>query len=156
MSLFATNPVPLQRVKSSKERAQALSRRALEVLEALTDAVPDPSNIHPSMLASIQRFDEYVVFHARFFYFLFPNLPVSVLHEACQAMVPLTQRRRWVSSVFSLNRNEVTLELFSRRLDESFQTFTVRFLLFVLSSLLISRLDWGSDSNGDSAAGDQS
>jgi hypothetical protein len=51
-------------VKTSKEKAQMLSRRALEILEGLADAVPDPSNIPPPVLASIQRFVEYVVSRA--------------------------------------------------------------------------------------------
>ncbi|KAJ6577774.1 hypothetical protein B0H19DRAFT_1062353 [Mycena capillaripes] len=106
-----------ERVKTSKERAQALSRRAYEVLEALTDAVPDPTNIHPSMLVSIQRFDD-------------------VLREARDAIAPLTKRRRLVSSVLSLNRDEATLELFNRRLDESFQTFTIAGLTRVETRLL--------------------
>ncbi|KAJ7817822.1 hypothetical protein B0H13DRAFT_2134287 [Mycena leptocephala] len=105
------------RVKTSKEKAQALSRRALEVLEALPDAVPDPSNIHPSMLASIQRFDD----------------------PSCHA--PLTKRRRWVSSVLSLNRDEATLELFNRRLDESFQSFTIGSLIRVETQLLAIKAD---------------
>ncbi|KAJ7843345.1 hypothetical protein B0H14DRAFT_3868592 [Mycena olivaceomarginata] len=106
-----------ERVKTSKKKAQALSRRAYEVLEALTDAVPDPLNIPPSMLVSIQRFDD-------------------VVREACDAMNPLTERRRFVSSVLSLNRDEATLELFSRRLDESFQTVTIAGLTQMQTQLL--------------------
>ncbi|KAJ7878734.1 hypothetical protein B0H14DRAFT_2710702 [Mycena olivaceomarginata] len=103
----------VERVKTSKEKAKALSRRAYEVLEALTDAVPDPLNISSSMLMSIQRFD-------------------NVLIEACNAMAPLTKRRR----LLSLNRDEATLELFNRRLDESFQTFTIAGLTRVETQLL--------------------
>ncbi|KAJ7215423.1 hypothetical protein GGX14DRAFT_391853 [Mycena pura] len=115
-------PPPLQRAKTSKERARALSRRAYEVLEVLTDAVPDPSNIHPSMLVSIQRFDD-------------------VLREARDAIDPLTKRRRFVSSVLSVNRDEATLELFNRRLDESFQTFTIGGLTRVETQLLAIKAD---------------
>ncbi|KAJ6577715.1 hypothetical protein B0H19DRAFT_1121163 [Mycena capillaripes] len=110
-----------ERVKTSKERAQALSRRAYEVLEALTDAVPDPSNIHPFTLVSIQRFDD-------------------VLREAHDAMTPLT-KRRFMSSFSSLNRDEVTLEVFNRRLDESFQTFTIAGLTRVDTQLLAIKAD---------------
>ncbi|KAJ6577784.1 hypothetical protein B0H19DRAFT_1121363 [Mycena capillaripes] len=106
-----------ERVKTSKERAQALSQRAYEVLEALTDAVPDPS-----MLVSIQRFDD-------------------VLREARDAMVPLTKRRRFMSSVVSLNRDEATLEMFNRRLNESFQTFTIAGLTRVETQLLAIKAD---------------
>ncbi|KAJ7840270.1 hypothetical protein B0H14DRAFT_2785341, partial [Mycena olivaceomarginata] len=88
-------------VKTSKEKAKALSWHAYKVLKALTDTVPDLSNISPSMLMSIQHFD-------------------SVLIEACNVMAPLTKRRR----LLSLNHDEATLELFNRHLDESFQTFT--------------------------------
>ncbi|KAJ7782590.1 hypothetical protein B0H14DRAFT_2959725 [Mycena olivaceomarginata] len=108
----------VERVKTSKEKAKALSRRAYKVLEALTDAVPDPSNISPSMLMSIQCFD-------------------SVLIEACNAMAPLTKRRR----LLSLNRDEATLELFNRRLDESFQTFTIAGLTRVETQLLAIKAD---------------
>ncbi|KAJ6577795.1 hypothetical protein B0H19DRAFT_1370877 [Mycena capillaripes] len=111
-----------ERVKTSKERAQALSRRTYEILEALTDAVPDPANIHPSMLASIQRFDD-------------------VLREARDAMVPLTKRRRFMASVLSLSRDEATLELFNRRLDESFQSFTIAGLTRVETQLLAIKAD---------------
>ncbi|KAJ6577719.1 hypothetical protein B0H19DRAFT_567922 [Mycena capillaripes] len=110
-----------ERVKTSKERAQALSRRAYEVLEVLTDAVPDPANIHPSLLVSVQRFDD-------------------VLREARDAMVPLT-KRRFMSSVLSLNRDEATLEVFNRRLDESFQTFTIAGLTRVETQLLAIKAD---------------
>ncbi|KAJ7840262.1 hypothetical protein B0H14DRAFT_2785280 [Mycena olivaceomarginata] len=108
----------VERVKTSKEKAKALSRRAYEVLEALTDTVPDPSNISPSMLMSIQRFN-------------------NVLIEACNAMAPLTKRRRFLS----LNRDEATLELFNRRLDESFQTFTIAGLTRVETQLLAIKAD---------------
>ncbi|KAJ7831284.1 hypothetical protein B0H13DRAFT_1915505 [Mycena leptocephala] len=65
LALWDTAEVlPIQRVKTSKEKAQMLSRRALEILEGLADAVPDPSNIPPPVLASIQRFVEYVVSRA--------------------------------------------------------------------------------------------
>ncbi|KAJ7843335.1 hypothetical protein B0H14DRAFT_2585787 [Mycena olivaceomarginata] len=111
-----------ERVKTSKKKAQALSRRAYEVLEALTDAVPDPLNIPPSMLVSIQRFDD-------------------VVREARDAMDPLTERRRFVSSVLSLNRDEATLELFSRRLDESFQTVTIAGLTQMQIQLLEIKAD---------------
>ncbi|KAJ7061254.1 hypothetical protein C8F01DRAFT_1369463 [Mycena amicta] len=92
----------VERVKTSKKKAKALRRRACEVLEALTDAVPDPSNIPPSLLVSIQRFND-------------------VLIEAVNAMEPLTKQRR----LLSLNRDEAILDSFNRRLDESFQTFTI-------------------------------
>ncbi|KAJ7776696.1 hypothetical protein B0H14DRAFT_2964061 [Mycena olivaceomarginata] len=108
----------VERVKTSKEKAKALSRRAYEVLEALTDAVPDPSNISPSMLMSIQCFN-------------------NVLIEACNAMAPLTKRKR----LLSLNRDEATLELFNRRLDESFQTFTIAGLTRVETQLLAIKAD---------------
>jgi hypothetical protein len=118
-------------VKTSKEKAKALSRRAYEVLEALTDAVPDPSNISPSMLMSIQRFDKYVTITSpRCLCSTKIILSTSVLIEACNAMAPLTKRRR----LLSLNRDEATLEVFNRRLDESFQTFTVRLSVYPLSS----------------------
>ncbi|KAJ7811200.1 hypothetical protein B0H14DRAFT_2860451 [Mycena olivaceomarginata] len=107
----------VERVKTSKEKAKALSRRAYEVLEALTDAVPDPLNISPSMLMSIQR--------------------LQFLIEACNAMAPLTKRRR----LLSLNRDEATLELFNRRLDESFQTFTITGLTRVETQLLAIKAD---------------
>jgi len=108
----------VERVKTSKKKAKALSRRAYEVLEALADAVPDPSNISPSMLMSIQRFDD-------------------VLIEACDAVAPLTKRRR----LLSLNRDEETLELLNRRLDESFQTFTIAGLTRVETRLLAIQAD---------------
>jgi len=108
----------VDRVKTSKEKAKALSQRAYEVLEALTDAVPDPSNISPSMLRSIERFD-------------------NVLIEACNGIAPLTKRRR----LLSLNRDEATLELFNRRLDESFQTFTIAGLTRVETQLLAIKAD---------------
>ncbi|KAJ7885237.1 hypothetical protein B0H13DRAFT_2045215 [Mycena leptocephala] len=111
-----------ERVKTSRERARALSRRAYKVLEVLTDAVPDPSNIHPSMLVSIQRFDD-------------------VLREARDAIDPLTKRRRFLSSVLSANRDEATLELFNRRLDESFQSFTIGGLTRVETQLLAIKAD---------------
>ncbi|KAJ7051564.1 hypothetical protein C8F01DRAFT_1174238 [Mycena amicta] len=108
----------IERVKTSKQNAKALRLRAYKVLEALTDAVPDPSNIPPSMLMSIQRFND-------------------VLIEAVNAMEPLTKRR----SLLSLNRDEATLELFNRRLDESFQTFTIAGLTRVETQLLAIKAD---------------
>ncbi|KAF7358537.1 hypothetical protein MVEN_00904600 [Mycena venus] len=113
-----------ERVKTSKERAQALSRRAVEVFEALRAAVPESSNIHPSesMLISIQHFDD-------------------LLREIQDAIDPLTKRRRLMSSVLSLNRDEATLELFNRRLDESFQSFTIGGLTRVETQLLAIKAD---------------
>ncbi|KAJ6577776.1 hypothetical protein B0H19DRAFT_1121340 [Mycena capillaripes] len=107
---------------TAEKGPNSLSRRAYEVLEAFTDAVPDPANIHPSMLVSIQRFDD-------------------VLREARDAMVPLTKRRRFMSSTLSLNRDEATLELFNRRLDESFQNFTIAGLTRVETQLLAIKAD---------------
>ncbi|KAJ7051604.1 hypothetical protein C8F01DRAFT_1174346, partial [Mycena amicta] len=108
----------IERVKTSKKKAKALRRRAYEVLEALTDAVPDPSNIPPSMVMSIQRFND-------------------VLIEAVNAVEPLTKRRR----LLSLNRDEAILEFFNRRLDESFQTFTIAGLTRVETQLLTIKAD---------------
>jgi len=110
-----------ERVKTSKKRAQALSRRALDVLEALTDAVPDPSNIPPPMLASIQRFED-------------------LLDEIRRAMDPLT-KRRWISSMSSLNRDKGVLDLFNQRLDETFQSFVIGGLTRVETHLLEIKAD---------------
>ncbi|KAJ7916366.1 hypothetical protein B0H13DRAFT_367751 [Mycena leptocephala] len=111
-----------ERVKTSKEKAQMLSRRALEILEGLADAVPDPSNIPPPVLASIQRF-------------------VDLLDEIHHAMDPLTKRRRLISSVLSLNRDEATLESFNKRLDESAQSFMIGSLARMENQLLANKRD---------------
>ncbi|KAF8189520.1 hypothetical protein K438DRAFT_1971643 [Mycena galopus ATCC 62051] len=111
-----------ERVKTSKEKAQMLSRRTLEILEGLADAVPDPSNIPPPVLVSIQRF-------------------VDLLDEIHHAMDPLTKRRRLISSVLSLNRDEATLESFNKRLEESAQSFMIGSLARMENQLLANKRD---------------
>jgi len=111
-----------ERVKTSKEKAQMLSRHALEILEGLADAVPDPSNIPPPVLASMQGF-------------------VDLLDEIHHAMDPLTKRRRLMSSVLSLNRDEATLESFNKRLEESAQSFMIGSLARMENQLLANKRD---------------
>lgn len=93
------------RVSGSKETAHALSLRCLDILYALANAVPEPSDIPPEMRASIRKF-------------------VKLLEEIREAM-DRSQKRSWIKRLSRLNRDKAEFQKFNQRLDEACQTFTM-------------------------------
>ena len=111
-------------MKSSKAKAQALSHRSVEILGILADALPDPSDIPPAMLANINRFEKYVFDINTKAVLTSHGFCLRLLLEIHDAMKPSTKQRP-LKSLLHLNRNEDTLSDFHRRLDEACQNFLV-------------------------------
>jgi len=91
--------------KNQKRKHGRWRNRSIDVLYALYDAVPDPSDISPGLQLSIARFE-------------------LLLNEICESMQPLT-RRTFKSSITHLNRDDDTFGSFERRLNEAYQCFMI-------------------------------
>jgi len=72
-----------------------LSTRCVEVLEIMSDSIPDPFNVSPQMSASIAKF-------------------TLVLEDIAHALALLKKR----APLLHLNRNEGQLDCFNKRLDD--------------------------------------
>ncbi|KAJ6609526.1 hypothetical protein B0H10DRAFT_2438487 [Mycena sp. CBHHK59/15] len=93
-----------ERVKKSKKDARALAHRAVEILDMLADAIPDPENISSQMIATrISRFE-------------------TVLREIRAAVDRINTKGR-ISRFRSLSTDEDDLIRFTTLLDEVCQFF---------------------------------
>ncbi|KAJ7075694.1 hypothetical protein C8R43DRAFT_1115812 [Mycena crocata] len=93
------------RVQRNKDTSHYLARRAVEILEIVAAAIPDPTRISPRMATKIARFQ-------------------CVLQEIHQEMSRL-RGRRGISRFIRLNHDEDTLESFKGRLDDICQSFLI-------------------------------
>ncbi|KAJ7151890.1 hypothetical protein C8R43DRAFT_1235894 [Mycena crocata] len=94
-----------KRVQRNKDTSHYLARRAVEILEIVAAAIPDPTRISPRMATKIARFQ-------------------CVLQEIHQEMSRL-RGRRGISRFIRLNHDEDTLESFKGRLDDICQSFLI-------------------------------
>ncbi|KAJ6497434.1 hypothetical protein C8R45DRAFT_982893 [Mycena sanguinolenta] len=92
-----------ERAKNSKTDAREIALRTKEVVDVIADAVPDGSDISPSMLQSIVRF--------------------TVALEEIRVSVAAIALTRGFSRLAHLRRNEETLRGIKARLDYEYQLF---------------------------------
>ncbi|KAF8216968.1 hypothetical protein K438DRAFT_1798096 [Mycena galopus ATCC 62051] len=94
-----------ERAKHSRAGARAIAYRTKEILDIIADAVPDASEISPSMLLSIERF--------------------ALLLEEIKGSMEVIVFASGVSRVFHLNRDERVVQDIKTRLDEAYRDFLV-------------------------------
>ncbi|KAJ7616112.1 hypothetical protein FB45DRAFT_935295 [Roridomyces roridus] len=92
-----------ERAKHSKSDARGIAVRTQQILDVVVDAVPDPLEIPPSMLQSIERF-------------------TLLLEETKYLMEEMVLTGR-VSRIVHLNRNERVLRDIRERLDAAYGDF---------------------------------
>ncbi|KAJ7206169.1 hypothetical protein C8J57DRAFT_1615023 [Mycena rebaudengoi] len=99
-----------QRAKRSRTEARDIALRTKEIVDLIADAVPDPSEIPPSMLLSIDGFT------------LINSSPSSALDEIRCGMEAI-ELSGSLSCLVHLNRHDRTIQGIKTRLDAEYRDF---------------------------------
>ncbi|KAJ7206153.1 hypothetical protein C8J57DRAFT_1484861 [Mycena rebaudengoi] len=99
-----------QRAKRSRTEARDIALRTKEIVDLIADAVPDPSEIPPSMLLSIDGF------------ILINSSPSSALDEIRCGMEAI-ELSGSLSCLVHLNRHDRTIQGIKTRLDAEYRDF---------------------------------
>ncbi|KAJ7343863.1 hypothetical protein DFH08DRAFT_810403 [Mycena albidolilacea] len=102
LSFFSWSP-PKKRTRHSKADALDIALRVTKIMDVVADAVPDGSDISPSMTHSIDRF--------------------SVLLDEIRCAMEDLCRANKISRFMHLNRNERQLQEFKSKLDNVYRDF---------------------------------